>query len=81
MINIDNNYKKIEIEKANKYEVKSVPQEVEIESINRGMNFMGEYDIEICMLCPSCKEIVGDLEEEELYYQYCPNCGQKLKWS
>lgn len=35
--------------------------------------------------CPRCNEILGDVENVYEYrmimvYQYCPACGQKLKW-
>lgn len=35
--------------------------------------------------CPRCNEIIGDVENVyeyrmDMVYQYCPACGQKLKW-
>ena len=29
--------------------------------------------------CPLCNEDVGNYVEENNYYNYCPNCGLKLK--
>jgi len=46
---------------------------------NRGMDESGEYDISSMLLCPVCTEVVGDWEAYELYCNYCPECGQKLK--
>lgn len=59
---------------------KQTSKEVDTDTINKGMNVTGEYDIESNMLCPNCKVIVGNYESEELYFDYCPNCGQKLKF-
>lgn len=58
---------------------KQLPKEVETETINRGIGVSGEYDIDYNMLCPSCNAVVGDSETEELWYEYCPDCGQKIK--
>ncbi|MBW6408998.1 hypothetical protein [Clostridium weizhouense] len=60
---------------------KQLPKEVETDTINRGIGVSGEYDIDFNMLCPNCKEVVGDYEADELYYKHCPNCGQKLKYT
>ena len=49
------------------------------ETENRGMDESGEYDIVSMLLCPVCTAVVGDCEANELYYNYCPECGQKLK--
>lgn len=58
---------------------KQIPKEVETKTVNRGIDVSGEYDIEANMLCPNCKKTVGNYEADELYYNYCPNCGQRLK--
>ena len=60
---------------------RQIPKEVNTEEINRGIGVSGEYDIDFNMLCPNCKEVVGDYEANELYYKHCPNCGQKLKYT
>lgn len=61
--------------------VKQEPKEIDTETINRGIDISGEYDIDYNMLCPNCKAVVGDYEANELYYVYCPTCGQKLKYT
>ena len=33
------------------------------------------------MLCPSCNAVVGNSETGELWYEYCPDCGQKFKYT
>lgn len=58
---------------------KQIPKEIETKTINKGIDVSGEYDIESNMLCPNCKAVVGDYEADELHYNYCPNCGQRLK--
>jgi hypothetical protein len=58
---------------------KQVLKKVETETINKGIDVSGEYDIESRMLCPNCKKSVGDYEADELYFNYCPTCGQRLK--
>lgn len=60
---------------------RQIPKEVDTDEINRGIGISGEYDIDFNMLCPNCKEVVGDYEANELYYKHCPNCGQKLKYT
>lgn len=51
---------------------------------------LGEYDAEADMfylICPSCKEIVGSLDNEDgdgiykynVREKYCSNCGQKIE--
>lgn len=60
---------------------KQTPKEVDTDTINQGINISGEYDIDSFMLCPNCKSVVGNYEDEELYFEYCPNCGQKLKYT
>ena len=60
---------------------KNIPKEVKTEYINHGINISGECDIESNMFCPSCKHVVGNYEWDELYYNYCPDCGQKLKYT
>ena len=53
------------------------------ETINRGIDISGEYDIDFNLLCPNCCAIVGtfEAEEDEYYFKYCPTCGQALDWS
>lgn len=60
---------------------KQVSKKVKTERINKGINVIGEYDIESNMLCPNCKAVVGDYECDELFFNYCPDCGQKLKYT
>lgn len=51
---------------------------------------LGEYDVESDMYplnCPSCKEQVGSLDNEDgdgkykynVHEKYCSNCGQKIE--
>lgn len=47
-------------------------------AINHGMNVTGEYDIEYDLICPSCGEVVGDAEYNELNGPFCHKCGQRL---
>lgn len=56
-------------------------KEVICKSVNHGISFTGEYDIEFNMYCPNCDMVVGDYESEELWSNYCPDCGQKLKYT
>ena len=53
------------------------------ETINRGIDISGEYDIDFNLCCPSCGGVVGTFEgeEDEYFSKYCPNCGQALDWS
>ena len=60
---------------------KQTPKKPRTETINRGIDISGEYDIDNNYICPCCDTIVGDCDYEEHYYNYCPNCGQKLDWS
>lgn len=58
---------------------KEVAMEVKIDShIN-----LRSYDYETYMYCPVCEsnDDVGNYEDGELYFNYCPNCGQKLKFT
>ncbi len=57
---------------------KQIPRVAKTQTINRGMDQTGEYQIESYYICPCCKEIVGDYELQEIY-DYCPKCGQALK--
>ena len=61
--------------------VRDIPKEVICKCDNRGMNVSGEYDIESNMHCPNCNEVVGDYESNDLWCKYCPECGQRLKYS
>ncbi|NGU31140.1 hypothetical protein [Clostridium perfringens] len=44
------------------------------------MYVSGDYDIEYNMYCPNCNNVVGDYECDNLWFTYCPKCGQKLKY-
>ena len=61
--------------------VRDIPKEVICKCDNRGMNVSGEYDIESNMHCPNCNEVVGDYESNDLWCKYCPECGQRLKYT
>lgn len=58
---------------------RQIPAEVGTNTVNRGIGVSGEYDIDFDMLCPCCGAVVGNYETNELYYNHCPDCGQKLK--
>lgn len=60
---------------------RDIEKEVVCKFVDRGMNVYGEYDSESNMHCPDCDEFVGDYESGELYNKYCPECGQKLKYT
>lgn len=75
------NYTENQINMAIEALEKQLPREIDTDTINRGIGVSGEYDIDSNMLCPNCKQVVGDYEADELYYDYCPNCGQKLKYT
>lgn len=62
---------------------KQIPKKAKEETINRGMDISGEYDIECNLCCPICGAVVGTFEtgENEFSYKYCPECGQALDWS
>lgn len=60
---------------------KQIEKEVKTEYIDNGIDINGEHNTESNMLCPTCKSVVGDYECDELYFEYCPTCGQKLKYS
>ncbi len=57
---------------------KQIPRVAKTQTINRGIDQTGEYQIESYYICPCCKEVVGDYELQEIY-RCCPNCGQALK--
>ena len=58
---------------------KEVAMEVRIVG---GINH-SNYDYDEYMYCPACKsnDDVGSFIDGELYFNYCPNCGQKLKFT
>ena len=62
---------------------KQIPKKATEETINRGIDISGEYDIDFNLCCPVCGGIVGTFEGEvdEYFVKYCPNCGQALDWS
>ena len=49
--------------------------------VNHGENVDGEWEYEANLVCPRCKCVVGDAEYNELTFDFCPNCGQRLKVS
>ena len=57
---------------------KQIPRVAKTQTINRGMDQTGEYQIDSYYICPCCKAVVGDYECDEIY-DYCPKCGQALK--
>lgn len=57
---------------------KQIPRVAKTQTINRGIDQTGEYQIESYYICPCCKAVVGDYECDEIY-DYCPKCGQALK--
>lgn len=60
---------------------RDIEKEVILNHINNGIDINGESDCENNMHCPNCNEVVGDYEWNELFYKYCPECGQKLKYT
>ena len=60
---------------------KRIPKKPNTETINRGIDVSGEYDIDSNYICPDCGAIVGNFETEEHYCNSCDNCGQTLDWS
>lgn len=72
-------YNSVKIEK--RLPERDIPKEVICKSINNGISITGEYDVEYNMYCPNCEDVVGDYEAGELYYKYCPECGQRLKYT
>ena len=61
---------------------KQIPKKATEETINRGIDISGEYDIDFNLCCPACGGVVGTFEGEvdEYFVKYCPNCGQALDW-
>ena len=61
---------------------KQIPKKATEETINRGIDISGEYDIDFNLCCPVCGGVVGTFEGEvdEYFSKYCPNCGQALDW-
>lgn len=57
---------------------KQIPRVAKTQTINRGIDQTGEYQIDSYYICPCCKAVVGDYECDEIY-DYCPKCGQALK--
>lgn len=62
---------------------KQIPKKATEETINRGIDISGEYDIDFNLCCPACGGVVGTFEagEDEYFSKYCPDCGQALDWS
>ena len=67
---------------ANEALEKQTPKKATAETINRGIDISGEYDIDFNLCCPVCGGVVGTFEGEvDVYFsKYCPNCGQALDW-
>ena len=59
---------------------RDIEKEVILKFVNKGFDISGESDCESNMHCPNCDAVAGDYECDELYFNYCPNCGQKLKY-
>lgn len=57
------------------------PKKPDTDTVNRGIDVSGEYDIEYNYVCPNCGVVVGNFETEDIWYDFCPNCGQALDWS
>lgn len=60
---------------------RDIEKEVILKFNNKGFDVSGELNSESNMHCPNCDTVVGDYEWHELYFNYCPNCGQKLKYT
>lgn len=60
---------------------RDIAKEVLLNCVNKGMDITGEYDIESNMHCPNCNQVVGDYEWGELWFKYCPECGQRLQYT
>ena len=62
---------------------KQIPKKATEETINRGIDITGEYDIDCNLCCPGCGAVVGTFEtgENEYFAKYCGECGQALDWS
>lgn len=58
-----------------------IPKKPITETVNRGISVSGEYDIDFNYLCPNCNTVVGDYETDDIFYKFCPDCGQALDWS
>lgn len=60
---------------------KQIPKKPITETVNRGISISGEYDIDFNYLCPNCNTVVGDYETDDVFYKFCPDCGQALDLS
>lgn len=60
---------------------KQIPKKPITETVNRGISVSGEYDIDFNYLCPNCNTVVGDYETNDVFYEFCPDCGQALERS
>lgn len=60
---------------------KQTPKKPITETVNRGISVSGEYDIDFNYLCPNCNTVVGDYETNDVFYEFCPDCGQALERS
>ncbi|TBX14368.1 hypothetical protein BFS06_14255 [Clostridium perfringens] len=60
---------------------RNIAKEVKLKMKDNGIDISGEYDIEFNMHCPNCDSIVGDYDCDELYFNFCPECDQRLKYT
>lgn len=60
---------------------KQIPKKPITETVNRGISVSGEYDIDFNYICPNCNTVVGDYETDDVFYKFCPDCGQALNLS
>lgn len=67
------------LEEAKKSLEKQIRKNLNTETVNHGISVSGEYDIDFNYLCPSCGVVVGDCETNDIFYKFCPECGQALK--
>ena len=74
-------YSKKEYEEYDSAIEKQIAKKPDTKTVNKGIDISGEYNVDSDYICPSCTAVVGDYETEDHFYDYCPNCGQKLDWS
>lgn len=60
---------------------KQIPKKPNAETVNHGISVSGEYDIDFNYLCPNCNAVIGDHETNDIFYKFCPDCGQALDQS
>lgn len=61
---------------------KETPMQVIIETVVQ--DYGGDdKEVMLCGTCPRCNRVFDLVSDEQMgqkEFQYCPNCGQKLKW-